>query len=303
MRRKTMNPELKKALRAIESLGKDLICKPKDITFISSGFECLDEVLGGKGFPRGRIVEIYGNESGGKTTVSLYTIIEAQKAGLTCAYIDAEHSFDRMYAELLGVNTEDLILISPDYGEQAIDAVRILCDSKEVGLIVVDSTANLVPQAELEKSMDKDSMGLQARLMAKAMRKITATAEKSDTCVIFINQLREKIGIMFGNPETTPGGRALKFYSSIRLAVRSGERIKVGQDDVGYKCNIKCTKSKIGIAQKTCELRYMHGLGFDKRYDKLLAGLKSGDITNEGSWYFIGDKKYHGVDKVLEALT
>lgn len=296
-----MNNALKACLREIESLGEGLIAKPKKINYIQTGFSSLDEILSG-GFPRGRICEIYGNESGGKTTVSLYTIAEAQKAGITCAYIDAEHSFDKMYADLLGVNTDTLILISPDYGEQAIEAVRILCDSGEVGLIVVDSTANLVPQTEIDKPMDKESMGLQARLMAKAMRKLTATAEKHDVCIIFINQLREKIGVMFGNPETTPGGRALKFYSSIRLAVRSGERIKEKDEDIGFKCNVKCVKSKIGIAQKHTELRYIHGLGFDKRLDKLICGIKDGSIIKTGGWYEYQGQKVQGEEAILEVL-
>jgi recombination protein RecA len=296
-----MNNALKSALREIESLGEGLVSKPKKISYLSTGFKSLDEVLSG-GFPRGRIVEIYGNESGGKTTVSLYTIAEAQNKGIQCAYIDAEHSFDQAYAQQLGVDTDALVLVSPDYGEQAIEAVRILCDSGELGLIVVDSTANLVPLSEIEKPMDKESMGLQARLMAKAMRKLSATAEKHDTCLIFINQLREKIGVMFGNPETTPGGRALKFYSSIRLAVRSGERIKNKTEDIGFKCNIKCVKSKIGVAQRHTELRYTHGIGFDKAYDKLICGVKDGSILKEGAWYTIGKNKVQGEEKALEVL-
>jgi len=296
-----MNNALKACLREIESLGENLVTKPKKLTYLSTGFESLDSILGG-GFPRGRIVEIYGNESGGKTTVSLYAIAKAQSNNVQCAYIDAEHSFDQMYAELIGVDTEKLVLISPDYGEQAIEAVRILCDSGEIGLIVVDSTANLVPQSEIDKPMEKESMGLQARLMAKAMRKLTATAEKHDTCIIFINQLREKIGVMFGNPETTPGGRALKFYSSVRLAVRSGERIKDKDEDIGFKCNIKCVKSKIGIAQKHCEMMYFHGLGFDKRYDRLISGLKDGSIIREGAWYTVNGKKVQGEANALEVL-
>ena len=296
-----MDNKLKAALREIESLGEGLVAKPKGIEYLSTGFPSLDNVLGG-GFPKGRIIEVYGNESGGKTTTCLYTIAEAQKEGIICAYTDAEHSFDKIYAELVGVDTEKLILISPDYGEQAIEAVRILCDCGQVGLIVVDSTANLVPQAEIDKPTDKESMGLQARLMAKAMRKLTATAEKHNTCIIFINQLREKIGVMFGNPETTPGGRALKFYSSVRLAVRSGERIKNKTEDIGFKCNVKCVKSKVGVAQRHTELRYTHGIGFDKAYDKLICGVQDGSILREGAWYTIGKDKVQGEEKALEVL-
>jgi recombination protein RecA len=171
-----------------------------------------------------------------------------------------------------------------------------------VGLVVVDSTANLVPLKEITDPTESVSMGLQARLMAKAMRKLSATAEKHDVCLIFINQLREKIGVMFGNPETTPGGRALKFYASVRLAVRSGERIKEKTDDIGFKCNVKCVKSKIGVAQKHCELRYIHGLGFDKRLDKLISGLKDGSIIKEGAWFTVNGAKVQGEEKALELL-
>ena len=296
-----MEKSLKEALHEIEEMGSDIIIKPKGIEFISSGFDSLDEVLSG-GFPCGRIIELFGNESGGKTTLSLHAIVQAQKAVATCAFIDAEQSYSKDYAASVGVDNDRLILISPNYGEQALETVRILASSGSVKLIVVDSVANLVPQEEMEAPMEKMQMALQARMMAKGMRKLTGVLAKSNTCCIFINQLREKPGIAYGNPEVTPGGRALKFYSSVRLSVRSGERLKSNEEEYGYKVNVVCIKSKVGEAKKHAELVFINGAGFSKAYDRLIKGVQDGTIDKVGAFYTYKGKKYHGEKAILGVL-
>lgn len=261
------------------------------VSTVSSGALALDIALGVGGFPRGRIVEIFGPESSGKTTVALHAIAEVQKQGGQAAFIDAEHALDPVYASKLGVNIEELLLSQPDTGEQALEIAEALVRSGAVDIIVVDSVAALVPKAEIEGEMGDSHVGLQARLMSQALRKLSGAINKSKTIAIFINQLREKVGVMFGNPETTPGGRALKFYASVRLDVRKAEAIKVGNDVVGTKTKIKVVKNKVAPPFKTAEVDIMYGEGISREGSILDIGAELDIIAKSGAWYSFNDER------------
>ncbi|WP_429373115.1 recombinase RecA [Paenibacillus sp. DS2015] len=282
---------LEVALRQIEKqFGKGSIMKLGESTHMqvevtSSGSLALDIALGVGGFPRGRIIEVYGPESSGKTTVALHAIAEAQKAGGQAAFIDAEHALDPKYASNLGVNIDELLLSQPDTGEQALEIAEALVRSGAVDIIVIDSVAALVPKAEIEGEMGDSHMGLQARLMSQALRKLSGALSKSKTTAIFINQLREKIGVMFGNPETTPGGKALKFYSTIRLDVRRVESIKNGNDIIGNRTKIKVVKNKVAPPFKQADIDMMYGLGISKEGSIVDIGTDLDIINKSGAWY------------------
>ena len=279
------------ALRQIEKqFGKGSIMKLgdqelEDIATISSGSLALDIALGIGGYPRGRVIEIYGPESSGKTTVALHAIAEAQKAGGQAAFIDAEHALDPNYAKALGVNTDELLLSQPDTGEQALEISEALVRSGAIDIIVVDSVAALVPKAEIEGEMGDAHVGLQARLMSQALRKLSGAINKSKTTAVFINQIREKVGVMFGNPETTPGGRALKFYSSVRLEVRRAEALKQGNDIVGNRSRIKVVKNKVAPPFKQVEVDIMYGEGISKEGEILDIGAELDIVDKSGAWY------------------
>ena len=258
-----------------------------DVEKIPTGSLLLDRATGG-GYPKGRIIEIYGPESGGKTTLTLHAIVEAQKLGLKCAFVDAEHALDPEYAKNVGVNINDLLISQPDSGEQALEVTEMLIRSGEIGLLVVDSVAALAPEAELRGEMGQSHVGLQARLMSQAMRKLTGVINQSNCLVIFINQIREKVGVMFGNPEITPGGRALKFYASQRVEIRRGPLVK-NADDV--KANIKIVKNKVSPPFKTCQLTIRFGIGLDKINETLDVGVELGCIKKGGAWYSYTDMK------------
>lgn len=261
------------------------------VDVISTGCISLDYALGIGGVPRGRIVEIYGPESSGKTTLALHIIAEAQKAGGVAAFVDAEHALDPIYARKLGVDTVNLLVSQPDTGEQALEIVETLVRSGAVDVVVIDSVAALVPRAEIEGEMGDSFMGLQARLMSQALRKLTATVSKSNTCVIFINQIREKIGVMFGNPETTTGGRALKFYTSIRMEIRRIASIKQGEDVIGNQTRVKVVKNKLAPPFKECEFDIMYDQGISKEGDLIELGVKLGILQKSGTWYSYGDDR------------
>ena len=262
-----------------------------DVEVIPSGSLALDVALGVGGYPRGRIVEIYGPESSGKTTLTLHAIAEAQKAGLSCAFIDAEHAFDPVYAKNLGINLEDMIISQPDNGEAALEIADTLVRSGAIDLIIVDSVAALVPQVELEGGMADNQMGLQARLMSKALRKLTSTVSKTNATVIFINQIRMKIGVMFGNPETTTGGNALKFYASIRLDIRKGSVIKDQDEILGNETRVKVVKNKVSPPFKTAEFEIIYGEGVSKYGELIDLAVKADIIEKSGSWYAYGGSK------------
>jgi len=275
-----------------------------DIDSISSGSITLDVALGIGGYPKGRIIEIYGPESSGKTTLALHAIAEAQKKGGRAAFIDAENAIDPMYAKNLGVNIEELILSQPDSGEQALDITEMLIKSGAIDLIVIDSVAALVPQAELDGEMGDANVGLQARLMSKAMRKLSGVMNRSECTAIFINQLREKVGIMFGNPETTTGGRALKFYSSIRLDVRKSEAIKSGTDIIGNKVNIKVVKNKVAPPFKVAQVEIRYGEGISRTSEIIDLSVEHDLIHKSGAWFSYNDEKIgQGKEAVRAYLT
>ncbi|GBF11322.1 recombinase RecA [Tepidibacillus infernus] len=286
------------ALRQIEKqFGKGSIMKlgeahaAMQVETVSSGSLALDIALGIGGYPKGRIIELYGPESSGKTTVALHAIAEVQKIGGQAAFIDAEHALDPQYARNLGVNIDELLLSQPDTGEQALEIAEALVRSGAVDIIVIDSVAALVPKAEIEGEMGDSHVGLQARLMSQALRKLSGAISKSKTIAIFINQIREKVGVMFGNPETTPGGRALKFYSSVRLEVRRAETIKQGNDMVGNKTKIKVVKNKVAPPFKQADVDIMYGEGISKEGSLLDIGSDLDIIVKSGAWYSFNDER------------
>ena len=262
-----------------------------EIATTSSGSFGLDIALGVGGFPKGRIIEIYGPESSGKTTIALQAVAEVQKAGGRAAFIDAEHALDPVYSKQLGVNIDELLLSQPDTGEQALEICEALVRSGAVSVVVIDSVAALVPQAEIEGEMGDSHVGLQARLMSQALRKLSGTINKTNTTAIFINQLREKVGVMFGNPETTPGGRALKFYSTIRLDIRRGEQIKMGDTIIGNKTNIKVVKNKVAPPFKTTTVDIMYGKGVSKSGEIIDIGSNIDVVEKSGAWYSYNGEK------------
>jgi recombination protein RecA len=277
--------------------------KVMDVPTISTGSLGLDIALGIGGIPRGRVVEIYGPESSGKTTLSMHCIAEAQKAGGMAAFIDAEHAFDKTYAEKLGIDIENLLISQPDNGEQALEIAEHLIRSGAIDIIVIDSVAALVPKAEIEGEMGDSKMGLQARLMSQALRKLTGTINKTGCCCIFINQLREKIGVMFGNPETTTGGNALKFYASVRLDIRRIGQIKEGDDIIGNRTKVKVVKNKMAPPFKVIEFDIMYGQGVSKVGEILDLGVELNIIQKSGSWFaYEGTKLGQGRDAVKDLL-
>lgn len=300
---------LEMALRQIEKqFGKGSIMKLGESThmqveIVPSGSLALDIALGTGGLPRGRIIEVYGPESSGKTTVALHAIAEVQKTGGQAAFIDAEHALDPSYASKLGVNIDELLLSQPDTGEQALEIAEALVRSGAVDIIVIDSVAALVPKAEIEGDMGDSHVGLQARLMSQALRKLSGAINKSKTIAIFINQLREKVGVMFGNPETTPGGRALKFYSTVRLDVRRVESIKMGNDVVGNRTRIKVVKNKVAPPFKQAELDIMYGEGISREGSLIDIGTELDIVDKSGAWYsFGGDRLGQGRENAKQFL-
>ena len=285
---------------AIMKLGEKGV---RNIDVVSSGSLALDQALGVGGYPKGRIIEIFGPESSGKTTIALHAIAEVQKTGGRAAFIDAEHALDPVYAKKLGVDTDELLLSQPDTGEQALEIVEALVRSEAMSIIVIDSVAALVPQAEIEGEMGDSHVGLQARLMSQALRKLGGIVNKTNTICIFINQLREKVGVMFGNPETTPGGRALKFYSTVRLDVRRAEQIKVGSDVLGNKTIIKVVKNKVAPPFKTAEVEIMYGEGISKTGEIIDIASNIGILDKSGAWYsYKGEKIGQGKENAKLVL-
>ncbi len=309
MAKTTNDKTLDQVLLEIEKqFGKGSVMKlgdenKREIDATSSGSLTLDLALGVGGYPKGRIIEIYGPESSGKTTFALHAIAESQKQGGRAAFIDAEHSLDPLYASKLGVDINNLVLAQPDNGEQALEIAEALVRSGAISIIVIDSVAALVPQAEIEGEMGDSHVGLQARLMSQALRKLSGVISKTNTTAIFINQLREKVGIMFGSPETTPGGRALKFYSSVRLDIRRVEQIKIGNDIVGSKTNVKVVKNKVAPPFKVATVDIMYGEGVSRYAEIVDLASETGILEKSGAWYaYNGEKIGQGRENAKEYL-
>jgi recombination protein RecA len=309
---KEINKEKLKALQLTldkidKDYGKGTIMRMgekavQEVPTISSGSIALDVALGVGGYPRGRVIEIYGPESSGKTTLAIHAIAEAQKVGGIAAFIDAEHAFDRFYAEKLGVDIENLLISQPDNGEQALEIADSLIRSGAIDIIVIDSVAALTPKAEIEGDMGDSKMGLQARLMSQALRKLTANINKTNTCCVFINQLRDKIGVMFGNPETTTGGNALKFYASIRVDIRKIQQIKEGEEILGTRTRVKVVKNKLAPPFKKAEFDIMYGEGISLTGEVVDLGVELEIVKKSGSWFSYGDTKLGQGRDAVKAL-